>query len=166
MRWELVYREQIPTEFLVGFGVVAGCVGLACLPWNPLVGSGTLVLAAGLPAWLHQMAPRSTVACEPTGFVVTTRHQRSGKQQAQYGWHEITSTSYGETARPFPTGYFMVETEQGVAFRLSHRTAQFQDLIEVVNAMTPHLPYRWQRGAGLSVPAGQRAESPYRRVPR
>ena len=86
-----------------------------------------------------------SVRCGPSGLLVITRRGRN-RRDAAIAWHDVTATAYSE-GRPGDagTGRFQLHTAAGVAFSAGPGTGQLQDLIEVCNAMTPHLPYVWQQ---------------------
>lgn len=159
--WQRTYEHRgahpAPRIFV---GCVLGLMGLIFgvlfFPW----GFGLLLLAVGIPLAMAHLGTNTTIVAGPEGFSVSTASKASGSRHEQYGWHEITGTDYEEfvhrssNSGPKTSRYFIVNTARGQAFRVNESISQFEDLVQVFNHMTPHLPYTWQRQAGFQVQVG------------
>ncbi len=161
MSWQREFRVHDPhrsTAIAAIAGATLGAVLAQAWLWP---GLALLVLALLAPLFGRVLGLVVTVVCGPGGVTVTTRRGRRHRCQ-EFRWHEVTATAYSE-GRPGAagTGRFRLETGAGVAFSAGPAAGQLQDLIEVCNAMTPHLPYVWQRQGRRS--GGDPA---YRSVPR
>lgn len=173
--WQRTYEHRgahlFPRIFvgcvLTFLGVV---LGLLFFPW----GFGLLILAVAVPIAIGHFGTNTTIYAGPEGFTVTTESKRAGRRHEQYGWHEVTGTEYEEFVHrrseggPRVSRYFTVNTARGQAFRVGQGISQFEDLIQVFNHMTPHLPYTWQPQGGFQIQVGSvgAGRSQYVRVPR
>lgn len=162
MSWRREYRVEEPgpgLAYAAGIGVL---LGAALLPFRPWMGAGLLLLALVALALGRALAERYSVACDPAGITVVRRQARAATRQV-HAWHDVTATEYteGRPGRAW-TGRFTVRTAAGPVCTVPAATEQFRDLIEICNAMTPHLPYVWQatvpRAAGA--PAFQAVPRP------
>lgn len=167
MSWRQKYELAMPTGHLVIVGTAAGLAGLLLWPW---LGVAALLLPVGFPLAVRYLGARRTIICYPEGFTVITAVGCAGHTTVRFRWQEVIRTEYQADlrgARGAPACSFRAETATGVAFTASERHRQFQDLIEVCNAMTPHLPYVWQPEAGTgrgAPPARHRRYTAVRRL--
>lgn len=159
--WQRVYRARGAHPFpRIFVGCVLGALGLVLgflfFPW----GFALWVLAVGVPIAMAHFGTDTTIVAGPGGFSVTTESKRSGRQDAQFTWQEVTATHYEEfTSSGSESGrrtsrYFAVDTGRGRAFRVDDGISQFDDLIQVFNHSTPQLPYIWQKQGGFNVTVG------------
>jgi hypothetical protein len=157
MSWQSEYVQKTSGFALIFVSLVLGFTGLIfTLVVHPLIGALVLLLAVSLPWLIRYWSQDQKVTCTPDGFSVETLSRRTGSARLTYLWHEVTATRYQETKSrdsdgSKTTGWFEVETTAGKVMRLSDRTTRFREMIELFNAMTPHLPYEWkqQRGAAM-----------------
>jgi hypothetical protein len=125
-----------------------------------LVGPLLLLLAVGAPLAMGYFGTNTRIVCGEEGFSITTESKRAGKQHSEYRWDEVTGTDYDEsTFRSSQSGtqttrFFTVETARGRAFQVTQKIRGFQDLIQLFNQMTPHLPYTWEKQTGFNVSIG------------
>jgi hypothetical protein len=173
--WQRQYRARGAHPFpRIFVGCVLGALGLVfgllVFPW----GFALWILAIGVPLAMAYFGTDTTIIAGPEGFSVTTESKRSGRSAAQFAWQEVTGTRYEEYASQSSEGssrttrYFSVETARGPAFRIDSGISQFDDLIQVFNFSTPHLPYVWQKQAGFQVTIGalSAGRQAYVQVPR
>lgn len=173
--WQREYRSRGAHPFP---RIFVGCVfffiglvfGLLFFPW----GFGIWLVGVGIVYTMLQFGTDVTILAGPEGFSITTESKRSGRQHAQFAWSEVVGTHYEEyTSRDSErriqnTRYFTVETTRGRAFRVQSTISQFDDLIQVFNHSTPHLPYIWQKQGGFQVAIGpvSAGRQDYIQVPR
>ena len=129
------------------------------------IGIVFFLIGVGIPVGSYFLGKTYTISCRPDGFTVKTENKRKGTEQKEYRWEDVTSTDYQEfrsarsrssrnrsSSRTVQT--FIVETNQGQAFKVGPQIGDFRGLIALFNAMTPHLPYTWEPQAGFSINLG------------
>ena len=128
------------------------------------IGMVFVLVGVGIPVGAYFLGKNYTISCRPDGFTVKTENKRKGTEQREYRWEDVTSTDYqefrsarsrssrGRGSRTVQT--FIVETNQGQAFKVGPQIGDFRGLIALFNAMTPHLPYTWEPQAGFSISLG------------
>lgn len=173
--WQRQYqyrgRHIFPRIFV---GCVLTALALGFLLFLPPVGILLILLAVGVPIAIAQLGQDITIVAGPEGFSVTIEGKKVGRKHEQYAWSEITGTDYEEFTMRQKDGpnsvtrYFTVETSRGQAFRVQQNISQFDDLINVFNHQTPHLPYYWQQQAGFQASVGvlRVGKSAYVKAPR
>lgn len=163
MAWACRFREQIPQRLLYGYSSLAAVGGLLLLLLFPAAGLGMLGASVVFRLAAYRFGKRLRIECFSWGFLVEESDVRTIRRASRYGWQDVTGTRFVEQhtmAWPAPTGWFVVTTGDGLSFQVSSRMNQFSDLVQLWSALTPHLPYMWQREArGGSLPR-------YRKVPR
>jgi hypothetical protein len=126
-----------------------------------LMGTLFVFIGIGIPVGIYFFGKTYTITCRPDGFTVRTENKRTGTEQREYRWEDVSSTSYQEwrsRSRNRRGGQtqisFIAETNQGRAFSVGREIGDLPGLIHLFNAMTPHLPYTWEPQAGFSVNVG------------
>ena len=122
-------------------------------------------------AWYNYYYGESVeIACGPLGFSVTTESRHAGQRQETYAWSEITATAYDETYTRSSgssmgsgrhssntrttTRHFTVDTTRGKAFHVTDSIRDFTGLVDLLNRMTPNLPYVWSPQVGYNFSIG------------
>ena len=175
MSWQRVYQRKMHGCVYFFVGGVLGFIGLIFLIFFWPIGILCLLGAVGIPLLIRHLFTSFNIVCTPEGFTVSTESKRAGSKQEKYTWQEVTGTDYDEfhsrstsNSGSTTTRYFSVETTRGQALRVDSKISQFDDLINVFNHQTPHLPYIWERQAGFSLSIGSVSthREAYRKVPR
>lgn len=156
MPWQRTYREPFPLGPVAAWSTAAGLLGAALAAVAPWAGMLVLAATAAAPIALWTLLPRQVVTCTPDGFRVVGCSRGRSWTAGPYRWSEVTAIAYEEVESPSLLGtrvrqrisFFSVEAASGQVVRISHRTSDFEDLIAVFNAMTPHLPYIWEKAPG------------------
>ncbi len=147
---------------IIGIGSMAAGAGSELLLFA-VIGILFFFVGIGIPVAMHFFGKTYTITCRPDGFTVRTENKRTGVEQRDYRWEDVTSTNYEEwrsRSRSRRGGSsqthiaFSVETNQGQAFKVGREIGDFAGLIHLFNAMTPQVPYTWQPQAGFSVNVG------------
>ncbi|WML46731.1 hypothetical protein RCG23_13875 [Neobacillus sp. PS3-34] len=133
------------------FGIVFGIMGISCLSFFPLLGLGFIAIGVIVFFLIRTFMNNTTVTIHDQGFSVKEGNKRKGTAVKEYKWSDVVATSYyeedsgGEDSDT--TSFFQVSTNEGVAFDLQ-KMKGFNELIELVNQNTPHLPYYWAKPQG------------------
>lgn len=86
------------------------------------------------------------IFCTPEGFSVTSGKRSQWHNTVSYAWSSILETGYSEIYFRIRIAFFRVQTKHGCAFEVDDwHLDDFDELVEVFNAMTPHLGYAWKK---------------------
>lgn len=132
MTWRRQYLEVSPQPVVAGVSLVLAVAGAGALLFAP--GTGALLLGSAgvlrlLAVWFGR---RIALVCSIQGFAV----QLTGQPERTYGWEAIAALDLVYRHRR-PS--LRLELRNGLVLCLSDRTARFEELVEFVMAMTPHL---------------------------
>ncbi|MHB9144525.1 MAG: hypothetical protein ACYC5Y_04230 [Symbiobacteriia bacterium] len=160
MPWQRTYREPYPTGPVAVWSAAAGLLGMELLSAARWAGILALAAAVAAPVALWLLLPRRVLACGPDGFQAVGYGRGHSWAAGPYRWAEVAATTYEEVAIPGlvwvrgrqRTSCFFVELASGQVLHISQRISDFEDLIAVFNAMTPQLPYIWEKAPGRSLP--------------
>jgi hypothetical protein len=130
-----------------------GLIGIGFTIFSATIGLAVVVLAIVVFLLLRYFGNDTTISCHDNGFSVKVVNKRKGSLVQEYEWSDVTETLYFEResgGEDSPTTrYFSVTTDNGVAFSL-HEIKGFNELIDIFNRKTNHLPYLWEKPKGFS----------------
>jgi hypothetical protein len=133
-------------------GIIFGIVGVGFTFFSLWVGLIIIIFAIVLFLLMKNFASDIVVVCHDQGFTVKVTNKRKGNSVQDYGWSDVTETLYFERESggedSTTTRYFQVSTVSGVAFNL-YEMKHFEQLIQLFNENTPHLPYYWEKPKGM-----------------
>ncbi|MEH7505864.1 hypothetical protein V7152_28585 [Neobacillus drentensis] len=119
---------------------------------NVLIGSIIFVIGVVIFWWMRYFGNDTTVSCREKGFTVTIINKRKGIFVNDYSWEEVTETLYYERESAgennTTTCYFQAKTANGISFDV-YEMKNFNELIEIFNQNTAHLPYFWEKPTGM-----------------
>jgi hypothetical protein len=134
------------------FGLVFCLIGIGFMFINVLIGSIIVILALVIFLFMYFFGNDTTVICHDQGFNVTIINQRKGILLNEFAWEDVTETLYYEKESAgennTTTCYFQAETANGIAFNL-YEMKNFNELIDIFNKHTSHLPYFWEKPTGI-----------------
>ncbi|WML49508.1 hypothetical protein RCG23_05825 [Neobacillus sp. PS3-34] len=133
-------------------GVIFGVVGLGLMFIHVIIGFFFVLLGVVLFFSLRYFANDTRVSCHDNGFTVTVINKRKGTSVQEHAWADVTETLYYEKEsggeNNSTTCYFQVQTAKGTAFNL-HAMKNFDELIDIFNQKTVHIPYVWVKPKGM-----------------
>jgi|GEM_PF-5513263 len=145
MQWYRRYVEVSPNPAAGGASMALAVGGAGALVLGFGWGIGLVLLAAILGLAAYRYGRRISLLCSMQGLAV----QIGGQPERNYGWAAIVALEIGDRRPSLGIGF-----QDGFQLSLGHRTGRFQELVEFVTAMTPHLRESRQ-SAGPSVQIGR-----------
>ena len=131
---------------------IFGVVGIGFMLFSVWIGSIIIVFAIVIFLLMKNLASDIQVVCHNEGFTVKVTNKRKGNTIQDYLWKDVTETVYYEKESggedSTTTRYFKICTESGVAFNL-YQMKHFDQLVQIFNDNTPHLPYYWEKPKGI-----------------
>jgi hypothetical protein len=113
------------------------------------------VLAVLLPLWFFWGSiENQRPLCYPHGFTVEVRNRGVCLRRDEYRWEHVTETVCRGGDEPVDESatlvWFSVCARGRKAFCVNQDTPGFDELVQLVNAMTFHLDYVWNQPGGIS----------------
>jgi hypothetical protein len=146
------FSNKTSSKSSVVFGIIFGLIGIGFMFINVLIGSIIFVIGVVIFWWMRYFGNDTTVSCRERGFTVTIINKRKGTFVNDYSWEEVTETLYYERESAgennTTTCYFQAKTTNGIAFDV-YEMKNFNEMIEIFNQNTAHLPYFWEKPTGM-----------------
>lgn len=146
------FSNNTASKSAVLMGAIFGVVGIGFMLLSVWIGLILVVFAIVLFLFMRNFASDIKVSCGINAFTVTVTNKKKGVTVQKYDWKDVTETLYYEkdsgSENSTTNRYFQVSTESGVAFNL-YQMKNFDQLIQIFNQSTTHLPYYWEKPQGM-----------------
>lgn len=146
------FSNNTASKSAVLVGAIFSVVGIGFMFLSIWIGLILLVFAIVLFLIMRNLASDTKVNCGGNGFTVTVTNKKKGVTVQEYSWKDVVETFYYEKdsggENNTTTRYFQVSTASGVAFNL-YQMKNFDQLIQIFNQNTTHLPYFWEKPQGM-----------------